>query len=266
MRAKYTIDGGELGKRRLDVLQRVHGLQTEALLDRVGLRQAGRCVDVGCGSGHVTIELGRRVGPRGIAVGIDADADLLDLARSDATAAQASNVEFHCADASDLEPSSYDATYARCLLSHVGDPAAVVRTMAFALRPAGVVIVEDIDFQGCFSFPVAEPYQRYVEVYRETVRRRGGNADLGPRLPSLLRAAGLKGVEVSTYQASALEGDAKLIAPLTLERITQSAVEEGVASDDELRALATELYDFCADPSTFVAGPRIVQAWGWSAP
>ena len=262
MRAKYTIDGGEPGKRRLDVLQRVHGPQTAALLDRVGLRKAGRCVDVGCGSGHVTIELGRRVGPCGTAVGIDADADLLELARNDASAAKAINVEFRCSDASALEPSSYDATYARCLLSHVGDPAGVVRAMADALRPGGVVVLEDVDFQGCFSFPDTEPYRRYVEVYRETVRRRGGNADLGPTLPALLRAVGLDRVEVSTYQASALEGDAKLIAPLTLERITQAAVDEKVASDDELRLLALELYDFCADPSTFVAGPRIVQAWG----
>ena len=264
MRANYTIDGGQLGKQRLEVLHRVHGAQTAELLDRVGLGEAARCVDVGCGSGHVTIELARRAGPAGWAVGIDADADLLDLARADAAEAGASNVDFRCADATELEPASYDLAYARCLLSHVGDPSAVVRVMAAALRPAGVVVVEDIDFRGCFCAPEGGPYQRYVELYRETVRRGGGNADLGPVLPSLLHAAGLERVGASTYQAAALEGDPKLIAALTLERIAQAAVEEKVATADELRQLADELYAFCDDPTTFVAGPRIVQAWGWS--
>jgi SAM-dependent methyltransferase len=163
-----------------------------------------------------------------------------------------------------LEPGIYDVAFARCLLSHVTDPSSVVRAMASALRPGGVVIVEDIDFRGCFSHPAGGPFERYVELYRETVRRRGGNADLGPALPSLLGRAGLAGVGAATYQASAMEGDPKLIAPLTLERITQAAVEEHVADADDLRRLADELYEFCADPTTFVAGPRMVQAWGWS--
>lgn len=262
MAAKYTIDGGALGKQRLEVLQRVHGAATSALLDRMDLGQDASCVDVGCGSGHVTIELARRVGGGGTAVGIDADAALLDLARADAAAVGASNVEFRCADALELEQGSYDVAYARCLLSHVSDPSAVAAALAAALRPAGVVIVEDIDFRGCFCFPDGGPYERYVEIYREAVRRRGGNADLGPSLPSLLCAAGLQDVAVSTYQASALQGDAKLIAPLTLERIAQAVVEEKVATLDELHQLTGELYQYCADPTTFVAGPRMVQAWG----
>ena len=41
MSARYTIAGGDAGKDRLDVLQRVHGAHTSELLDRVGV-PAGR--------------------------------------------------------------------------------------------------------------------------------------------------------------------------------------------------------------------------------
>jgi hypothetical protein len=92
------------------------------------------------------------------------------------------------------------------------------------------VIVEDIDFAGCFCYPPCSAHDRYVELYRETVRRRGGNADLGPALPACLRRATLEDVGVAVSQACALPGDAKLIPPLTLERIADAVVGEGVAT------------------------------------
>lgn len=49
MTTGYAIAGGVAGKQRLDVLARVMAPDTMALLDRIGLREGQRCVDVGCG-------------------------------------------------------------------------------------------------------------------------------------------------------------------------------------------------------------------------
>jgi ubiquinone/menaquinone biosynthesis C-methylase UbiE len=198
----------------------------DALFDRVGIREGARCVDVGCGGGHVSRELARRVGASGSVVGIDLDAALLELASADVSVAGITNIEFRCGDATQLEGLGYDVAYARCLLSHVADPDAVVASIARGMKLGGMVIVEDIDFTGCFCYPPCSAHDRYVELYRETVRRRGGNADLGPALPACLRRARLEDVGVAVSQASALEGDAKLIPPLTLERIADAVVGE----------------------------------------
>jgi SAM-dependent methyltransferase len=206
--------------------------------------------------------MARRAGSRGSVLGIDLDPIVIDLARADTTSAGIVNIEYRCCDATQLDGSAYDLAYARCLLSHVSDPARVVAAMAATLKPGGVVVVEDIDFSGYFCEPGCSAHDRYVEWYRETVSRRRGNADLGPMLPSLLRGAGLERVGVSVWHECALAGDAKLIPPLTLARIADAVVNEGVASAEQVAQAVVELQDHAADPTTVMGMPRMVQAWG----
>jgi cyclopropane fatty-acyl-phospholipid synthase-like methyltransferase len=51
----YAIRGGKEGKKRLDVLARVSLPSTTQLLDRVGVERGMKCLDMGCGGGHVTL-------------------------------------------------------------------------------------------------------------------------------------------------------------------------------------------------------------------
>jgi len=262
--ARYTIEGGQSGKDRLKVLAEVMRPATTSLLAAAGVPAGGRCLDVGCGGGHISLELARLVGPTGWVVGIDLDAEILRLARVDAEAYGAAHVEFRVGDALAPPEGPYDVAYARFLLSHVDDPGAVVWAMAKVLAAGGVAIVEDIDFAGSFCYPENRAYQRYVELYRETVRRRGGNADIGPALPALLRAAGLQAIQARVAQPVALEGEGKLIASLTLERIAHAVTEEGVATREEVEAILAELLAFTKSPTTMISVPRIIQAWGYA--
>lgn len=81
-------------------------------------------------------------------------------------------------------------------------------------------------------------------------------------LPSLLNGAGLEHVDVAARQVCRLEGEGKRLGPLTLERIVDSVVSEGMATTEEVAELVAELYDYCAGTTTVFGGPRIVQAWG----
>lgn len=60
---------------------------TLQLLESAGLATSDRCLDVGCGGGHVTLDMARIVGPKGHVLGIDFDPHVLDLAREDARSA-----------------------------------------------------------------------------------------------------------------------------------------------------------------------------------
>ena len=57
----YAIRGGDEGRRRLDLLARTMAPNTEALLARAGIRVGMRCIDLGCGGGHVSRYLAQRV-------------------------------------------------------------------------------------------------------------------------------------------------------------------------------------------------------------
>jgi SAM-dependent methyltransferase len=239
------------------------GPSTGHLLNEVGLVPGMSCLDVGCGGGDVAREMARRVGASGAVVAVDGDPSILALDRAEAEDSSSARVRYVQADASALRlGAGFDLVYARFLLTHVGDPAGVLGQMVQAAREGGRVAAEDIEFSGHVCYPACRAFARYIELYREVVRLRGGDPDIGPRLPSLFLAAGVESVTVRVAQPVALEGEAKEIAPLTLAAIADAVLAEGLASDGEVDGLVAELSEFAADPRTLLSLPRVFQVWG----
>ncbi len=263
---RYVIRGGVEGRERLRLLSEVCGPSTRALLAEVGIPAGSICLDVGCGGGDVTFELARATGPTGRVVGVDLDETKLDMARREAKQLGISNIVFEARDVAEWEPDDlFDVVYLRFLLTHLSDPGALLSAVHRRTRPGGVVIVEDIDFRGHFSEPHCAALDRYVELYSKTVQKRGADPNIGPRLPELLRGAGLEDVQIKLVQNASLVGGIKLLACVTLESISEAVLQDGLATEEELRQTTEELYAFAHDPHTVLGGPRIFQAWGRSA-
>ena len=260
---RYAIAGGSTGKERLNLLSEVMFPTTSQLLQRVGLRKGMKCLDMGCGGGHVTRFLAEMVGDTGKVVGIDRDAEILDLARRDADAAGLRNVELRCADAlAYQEEGEYDLVYARFLLTHLSEPQKCLDAMLGACKPSGVVVIEDIEFTGSFCYPPSAAYERYVDLYQQAVSRLGGDPNIGPKLPGMLRRAGADLVQVNVVQPTHLEGAGKYMASVTMKRIADTVVSEGLASKEEVDRIVSDLEDAAADPETQISLPRIFQSWG----
>jgi ubiquinone/menaquinone biosynthesis C-methylase UbiE len=259
----YAMRGGQEGKKRLDLLARVMLPTTMQLLGRVGLIRGMKCLDVGCGGGHVALLMASMVGPEGRVLGSDTDKEILALARKDAEAANAGNVEFQHLDAcAPLWQEEFALTYARFLLSHLSEPTACLAAMLEACRPGGTIVIEDTDFSGSFCYPRCAAYDRYNELYQKIVQRRGGDPNIGPKLPAMLRRAGVQKVKLNPVQPAHLDGEGKLMAPLTMSRISDALIAEGLATEDEVQQILTELKEAAADSGTVMSLPRILQVWG----
>ena len=259
----YTIDRGFGVTQRMTLLAQAHAPGTVSLLDMLGEPKHGaRCVDLGCGGGHVTTELARRVGPSGQVVGIDLDEELLQIARTEAAAQGLDNVTFRAGSVEQFADTDLDLAFARMLLSHLRHPAELVRRMADAVRPGGVVIVEDVHFAGCFTEPPCPGYDGWVAWFTEAVRRTAGDLDIGPRLPAMLRLAGLGGVGVRVTQAAHLDGPVKQLQQMSMEKVRAAVLAAGLTSAEEFDTAHAELKAFTDDPTTIVASPRMIQTWG----
>ncbi|HYM09961.1 MAG TPA: class I SAM-dependent methyltransferase [Bryobacterales bacterium] len=155
--SSYVIRSGQEGKRRLKILARILWPTTFPLLKGL-VREGMSCLDLGCGGGDVTIGMARLAGSKGKVVGIDVDAVKLAAAREEAVHQRLGNVEFRDANVFEWsEDAAYDLAYARFLLTHLGDPGSVVVQMRHALRPGGILVVEDIDFNSHFATPGMQP-------------------------------------------------------------------------------------------------------------
>ena len=153
-------------------------------LDRLGLREGWRCVDVGAGGGDVTIALARIVGRDGRVYAVDSDPLTRDeVAAAAAEAAQAQVIALTQAGEDLLLPELVDLAYCRFVLLHVHRPVDVLLRMRAAVRPGGWVVAQEpitsagrIDGQ-----PLAYPDARHPDV--------------GAWLPKLVRDAGLELVD-----------------------------------------------------------------------
>jgi SAM-dependent methyltransferase len=262
---RYAIRGGKEGKERLNLLARVMLPTTSQLLKTVGLSQGMECLDVGCGGGHVSVLIASIVGSAGKVVGTDTDKEIIELAKQDAETAKLGNVEFHEADAcGDEWHEEYDLVYARFLLSHLSEREGCLGAMLKACRPKGTIVIEDTDFAGSFCYPICAAYERYTELYQNVIYRRGGDPNIGPKLPGMLRKAGARGVELNVVQPTHMQGEGKLMASITMERISGAVISEGLATESEVQEIVNELNHAATDSETVMSLPRVFQVWGRS--
>jgi SAM-dependent methyltransferase len=151
-------------------------------LDRLGLREGWRCVDVGAGGGDVSVALAEVVGHDGRVYAVDNDPHARDeVAR--AAAAHAQVVAITQSGEELLLPEPVDLAFCRFVLMHVIDPVVVLRRMGEAARVGGwVVAQEPVTSAGRVGGrPLSMPEARHPDV--------------GAELPALARDAGLEIVD-----------------------------------------------------------------------
>ncbi|MHA2301097.1 MAG: class I SAM-dependent methyltransferase [Candidatus Thorarchaeota archaeon] len=105
------------------------------------LPRGGRVLDVGCGSGGITLGVAAAITP-GHIVGIDPDRDMIQAAEQMAKECDINNVSFHVMDAYnlDLPDNTFDIAYSHTVLHLVIDPVKMLIEQKRVVKPGGWVI------------------------------------------------------------------------------------------------------------------------------
>jgi arsenite methyltransferase len=103
-------------------------------------------VDLGSGGGIDVILSAKRVGPTGVAYGLDMTDEMLALARKNAQEAGVTNVHFlkGVIEQIPLPAESVDVVISNCVINLSVDKAAVLTEMGRVLKPGGRVGVSDV--------------------------------------------------------------------------------------------------------------------------
>jgi SAM-dependent methyltransferase len=231
-------------------------------LDGVGLAPGWRCWEVGAGGTSVVAHLSDRVGDAGHVLATDIN---LSWARG----FTAPNVEVVEHDvAADPPPAEgFDLVHARLVLVHVPARDVALDNMVAALRPGGILLVEDAD-------PALQPLSCPEEIgpaevlanklrrgFRSLLLERGVDLAYGRSLPRRLRAAGL--VRVGADAAFPVSDPAcNALETATIELVREQLLDHGIATGDEIAQHLANVAAGLLD----LAQPPMISCWGRRPP
>lgn len=152
----------------------------EMLLARQGIAAGESVLEIGCGTGALTLPVAAAVGPPGRVVAVDISEPMLGLARQRVAERGLGNVTLLLGDAQvfDFEPAAFDLATSRMGVMFFADPTAAFRNIRGALKPGARLVF------ACWA-PLAEN-RHWLIAYDVALRHLGPPAQPEGREPGPL--------------------------------------------------------------------------------
>jgi ubiquinone/menaquinone biosynthesis C-methylase UbiE len=213
------------------------GSDSEAQLDRIGIKHGEKVVDLGCGPGGVLHLLAERVGRTGHVLGIDRGRHFVELAQGFVKSRGLTEVEVREGDAYDtgLPRASFDGGHMRLLLVNVPEPERAVRELVALVRPGGWVASFEADYLPCCCDPPLPALDRLMEAYAAYARAQKIDLSVGRRMHRMFREAGVTDISVDAIVHVFPEGhERRWFQKRLIDNVRERMLEGGFVTRDDL--------------------------------
>ncbi|MGA2698044.1 MAG: methyltransferase domain-containing protein, partial [Methanoregula sp.] len=222
-------------------------------------------LDIGCGSGNVSLLLAQLVGETGHITGVDRDGPSLDQAQERVRQLNLPNVDFVQGDLSTPLPDlgMFDAAVARRVIMYLPHPVDALRQVASHLHPGGVVALLEHDATMVPGRRTPLPLQEQVNRWIcQTVEREDANIYIGFALPQILTEAGLA---VEHMRAEAIIQTPETHYPTVgiIRAMLPRIIQTGVATEEEigLDTLEQRLLDERTKADSLYVSDMVFTVW-----
>ncbi len=244
---------------RLERQARLYDMSAE--LRRLALDGCRRVLDAGCGSGAMARAIARAA-PQAEVIGIDREARYIDFARRRAAEEGLHNLRFEVGDVTALPlPADHvDRVWSKHLLQWVARREAAVAEFVRVTHPGGQVLCANFDQFLVAHHPPDPALQPQVELWMARAAQAFGfDNHLGPKLPGLMRRAGLQDIAVDVTADTAFSGfggDPERLWNWGVQLRGATAFTEQVFGGPQAaQAFGERLMRHLGDPDVFVACP-----------
>jgi ubiquinone/menaquinone biosynthesis C-methylase UbiE len=254
--ADYLLGQGAAEHARLDDQHRLWRHTLVPTLRAAGLGPGSSVLEVGCGVGSLLEDLVDIVGPTGRAAGIEKAPEAVKAARERLPA-----VTITEGDLRDVPLGGpWDAVVVRWVLSFLPDLDPIVARLADAVRPGGMLVVQDYHHKGLGTVPEDPAIRRAIQAVRAAYRSRGGDVFLAGKLPGMMRRAGLAvtAIEPHVLASGPDGGPFRWVRRFMLEHL-DTMVADGhltAAEADSIRAAWARMSE---EPDTVLFTPMVVR-------
>jgi SAM-dependent methyltransferase len=243
--AQYTFagdTGDDHAAQQRRVLAEILDADSISVLSQLDIPPGARCLDVGAGAGTITAWLAEKATPAGHVTALDLNTSQIP-ARTNVTALTGD------VRTTDLPEASFDLVHARAVLVFLPDREQVLRRLATALRPGGVIVISDWTdpttrtLLHAPSPAAAQAYETYQTLVPAIMLANGADTSWGPRVPIAMRDCDLTDVNTVVHNRLWYGGQAGHLLHLHNSYLLQDALlARGMTTDqlDLLRAAVTD--------------------------
>ena len=260
----YLLGDSRTETQRLRAQARLWDPTAYALFDRLKIRRGARVLEIGPGAGSLHRELRRRVRGAADAVepsetfarGIGRLASRDGFGRGQVWQANLSDVQ--------LPRAHYDVVFARWVFLFLPEPATRVRQLAAALKPGGLLAIEDYQRETLRMIPLPAAWERFLAADRAFFETQGGDASIGAKLPAFYKAAGLEVVDITPTVKSGHPGSPvwNWLSAYFLGGVIDRLVGLAGFTAADARQLKRDWVAASQEPASLLMGPALIDVVG----
>lgn len=251
---------------RLGFQHQVWSVEAGLGWENAGFAPGDRLLDVGCGPGYATFDLARLVGARGSVHAVDVSERFIDHLQNQIRGRGIGNISTQTADveAMELPAESFDGAYARWVLCFIANPERVVATVARALKPGARFVVQDYcHYEGVTIGPPHPIFERIFEAVAQSWRQRGGDPNVGARLPEMMVRNGFEIRSVRSISRIARSASPLWQWPATFfANFLPVLLENRAITQEEKETFAREWEARSTNPAAFFSTPPMAEVVG----
>jgi SAM-dependent methyltransferase len=230
---------------RLGFQHRVWSSEANRAWEIAEFSRGQKILDLGCGPGFTSVELGYIAGNEGKVIAVDKSKAYIDYLKK-LNETYSLNIDARCTDFKELEleVESLDGAYTRWALAWVADPLSVVSKVSDALKPGGVFVAQEyFDWSTFQTEPYFPDLNKGIKNILKSFKEQEGDIDVGRELSQMFYECGLEVISTRPLVKYATPEHMNWHWPKTFLHIYMPRlIEYGYMTQDEVQA-ALDAFD-----------------------
>lgn len=257
----YQLRTDSIGRKRLNLQGEVYNPGSQNFLLSQGIKKGQSILEVGCGSGTMSVWLAKQVGKRGRLLCIDNDRSQIKATQQVINKDKLTQVECRELSVFDLDQlaEQFDIIYVRFVLLHLIDPHTALIKLKSRLKKNGKLIIDEMLNSNNFCHPAASAFTKRREVIEQFFLKNNLNPNFGLGIKLLLKKIGLHSIQESLFQPMLITAKERQLLLLIVHEIKEKLIALKILTLAEWKKLVIDLEAIQYNKNYFIALSSLYQ-------